>query len=104
VTSAELLEVSFVSVPSNRDAAVLMVKDYDRHTKAGARNSRGDADRLQSIHDFAVENGAKCAESTGETSTAPEAPDPEEGSGKSPASNVVEASRLMAAAYLASLD
>lgn len=28
--------------------------------KRGARNSRGDAERLQNIHDFAVENGAMC--------------------------------------------
>lgn len=30
--------------------------------KAGARNSSKDSERLQSIHDLAVENGAKCAE------------------------------------------
>lgn len=29
--------------------------------KAGARNSGKDASRLQQIHDYAVENGAKCA-------------------------------------------
>lgn len=29
-------------------------------SKRGARNSSKDADRLQSIHDLAVENGAKC--------------------------------------------
>lgn len=28
--------------------------------KIGARNSRGDAERLQQIHDYAVENGAMC--------------------------------------------
>lgn len=28
--------------------------------KAGARNNRGDAERLQAIHDYAVENGATC--------------------------------------------
>jgi len=31
--------------------------------KYGARNSRGDASRLQMIHDYAVENGAACGES-----------------------------------------
>lgn len=53
IKNAELLEVSFVSVPSNRDAAVLAVK-------SGARNSTKDAERLQSIHDLAVANGALC--------------------------------------------
>lgn len=56
IKAAELLEVSFVSVPSNRDAAVLAVK-------AGARNNTKDAERLQSIHDLAVANGALCAAS-----------------------------------------
>lgn len=53
-TSAELLEASFVSVPANADALVTSAK-------AGARNSSKDAERLQSIHDLAVENGAECA-------------------------------------------
>lgn len=59
VTTGELLEGSFVSVPSNREAAVLLAKGYAG--KAGARNSAGDIDRLQTIHDMAVENGAACA-------------------------------------------
>ncbi len=58
ITKGELLEGSFVSVPSNREAAVLMAKSY---AKAGARNSTKDAERLQAIHDLAVENGAGCA-------------------------------------------
>lgn len=95
IESAELLEVSFVSVPSNRDAAVLAVKGYE--AKTGARNSARDAERLQSIHDFAVENGAKCAEEAAATS-APVTPADE--AGKSPASDVVEAARLRAAAAL----
>ena len=92
ISSAELLEVSFVSVPSNRDAQVLAVKEYD--TKAGARNSTKDSQRLQHIHDLAVENGAKCAVETEEATTAPEAPTDEVG--KSPASNVVEMARIRA--------
>jgi hypothetical protein len=52
VTSAELLEGSFVSVPSNREAAVLMAKEFD--AKAGSRNSTKDSERLQTIHDLAV--------------------------------------------------
>lgn len=85
IASAELLEVSFVSVPSNRDAAVLAVKQYD--AKAGARNSSKDSERLQNIHDLAVANGAICA-ATEEATPAPETPSIEDG--KSPASEVVD--------------
>lgn len=53
-TSAELIEASFVSIPANTDALVTAAK-------AGARNSTKDAERLQSIHDLAVENGAACS-------------------------------------------
>lgn len=60
ITSAELLEGSFVSVPSNREAAVLLSKAYEAEAKQGARNSTKDSERLQSIHDLAVENGAAC--------------------------------------------
>lgn len=85
ITGAELLEVSFVSVPSNRDAAVLAVKTVS--AKAGARNAAKDAERLQSAHDLLVANGAKCAEAE-EATPAPEAPFDEDG--KSPASEVVD--------------
>lgn len=104
VKSAELLEVSFVSIPSNRDATVLAAKRYMAladDAKTGARNSAKDFERLQSIHDFAVENGAKCAAAEEHATSAPESPADE--AGKAPASNVVEAHRLMARAYLASL-
>lgn len=53
ITQAELLNGAFVPVPSNRDALVMS-------SKAGARNAAKDAERLQSIHDMAVENGATC--------------------------------------------
>jgi hypothetical protein len=33
----------------------------ENELKIGARNSSRDAERLQQIHDFAVENGAQCA-------------------------------------------
>ena len=61
ITSGELLEGSFVSVPSNREAAVLMAKSFDAYLKVGSRNSSKDAERLQAIHDLAVDNGATCA-------------------------------------------
>lgn len=60
VTQAELLEASFVSVPSNREAAVLLAKSYEEDSKAGARNSNTDQERLQQIHDLCVANGAEC--------------------------------------------
>lgn len=88
VTSGELLEGSFVSVPSNREAAVLMVKGYD--AKAGSRNSTKDAERLQNIHDLAVSNGAVCAATESHTEPATEAPEtPGDEPGKSLASDVV---------------
>jgi len=59
ITKAELLNGAFVPVPSNREAAVVMAKSII--DKAGARNSASDSERLQQIHDLAVDNGAVCA-------------------------------------------
>lgn len=96
ITAGELLEGSFVSVPSNREAAVLMAKGYEAVAKAGARNSTKDSERLQHAHDLLVENGAKCA-ATEEATPAPESPsESEDPDGKSPASEVVELARLRA--------
>lgn len=78
IKSGELLEVSFVSVPSNRDAAVLMAKAYDVKSPT------------ESLC-------AKCAQPT---TPAPVAPADE--AGKSPASAVVEACRIRANALLLS--
>lgn len=100
IKSAELLELSFVSVPSNRDAAVLMVKELDRESKGGARNSAKDSERLQTIHDLAVSNGAECAPQ--DSTEAPASPAPD-GAGKSPVSTAVEAARLIARASLLAL-
>lgn len=58
VTKGEILEGSFVSIPSNREAAVLAAKAYEE--KVGARNSLDDSSRLQQIHDLSVANGAEC--------------------------------------------
>lgn len=95
VTKGELLEGSFVSVPSNRDAAVLMAKAFE--AKAGARNNSSDSGRMQSIHDLAVENGATCP--AAEATPAPVTPASDE-AGKSPVSRVVEMARLRAQASL----
>lgn len=59
IVKAELLNGAFVPIPSNRESVVLSAKSFD--AKAGARNSTKDAERLQSIHDLTVENGAECA-------------------------------------------
>lgn len=56
ITKAELLEASFVSVPSNRQAAILAVKAHREAFEMKA--SKGD--RLQQIHDLSVANGAEC--------------------------------------------
>ena len=50
--SAELLEASFVSVPSNTDALVTMAK---------AAANAGSAELHQALHDLAVTHGADCA-------------------------------------------
>lgn len=61
VVTAELLNAAFVAVPANRDAAVTAAKAA---LKVGARNSGKDSERLQQIHDLAVDNGAACAAKT----------------------------------------
>lgn len=90
VVKAELLNGAFVAIPSNREAVVLSAKAYN--AKAGSRNSTKDAERLQSIHDLAVQNGAVCESKSHTTST--EAPETPSEDGKSPASEVVENGRL----------
>lgn len=58
VVAAELLNGAFVPIPSNRESVVLSAKDFA--TKVGSRNSAKDAERLQQIHDLAIDNGAEC--------------------------------------------
>lgn len=53
----ELLNGAFVAIPSNREALVLSSKSV---VKAGARNSKSDAEHLQGIHDHAAAMGATC--------------------------------------------
>lgn len=50
----ELLNGAFVAIPANVDALVLSSKGL----KAGRRNSAGDAERIQAIHDHAAALGA----------------------------------------------
>ncbi len=58
----ELLNGAFVAVPSNREALVLSSKTFptpaDVFGKAGARNSKTDAEHIQAIHDHALALGA----------------------------------------------
>lgn len=58
VVQRELLNGAFVAIPSNREALVLSSKAL----KAGARNSATDAQRIQQIHDLALELGAAPAD------------------------------------------
>ena len=57
VSVRELLNGAFVAIPSNREALVLSSKGL----KAGARNSKADAEKVQGIHDHAAALGADCA-------------------------------------------
>lgn len=74
----ELLNGAFVAVPSNREAVVLSSKGFDaleEETKAGARNSKSDLEKLQAAHDALVQAGATCQTEKSHTHTddAPEA-------------------------------
>ncbi len=51
----ELLNAAIVSIPSNREAEILVAK-------TGARNSAKDLERLQATHDHMVDLGATCSE------------------------------------------
>jgi hypothetical protein len=61
IIKAELIEGSTAPIPVNPKALFAMAKSLDASTKAGARNSGSDQERLQMIHDLAVDNGATCA-------------------------------------------
>lgn len=69
VTRAELLNAAFVPIPSNRDAAVLVAKAFAA-TPEEIKATK--SDRLQSIHDLSVANGATCDTSKAHTPTPPE--------------------------------
>lgn len=58
IVKAELLNGAFVPIPSNRESVVLTAKGFGE--KVGSRSSAKDAERLQTIHDLAVSNGAVC--------------------------------------------
>lgn len=57
----ELLNAALVCIPSNREAAVLAVRNFKaENVKVGARNSAADAEQIQAIHDSAAALGASC--------------------------------------------
>lgn len=58
VVKAELLNGTFTPVPSNRESVVLSAKSIV--AKAGARNSKSDAEKIQGMHDLASDLGAAC--------------------------------------------
>lgn len=71
IIQGDLIEGSLTATPVNTQALILASKSLERPTvmealvaKAGARNNRTDASRLQQIHDYAVENGAACTPSS----------------------------------------
>ncbi|MCA1569793.1 MAG: HK97 family phage prohead protease [Chloroflexi bacterium] len=72
--SAELLNAAIVAIPSNREADILAAKALEvdlANGKAGARNSKTDAETIQSMHDQTCFLGAKCAEASGEPEKSP---------------------------------
>jgi phage head maturation protease len=75
ITGVDLLEISLVDRPANPEAVIELYKarpdDASRAdaAKAGARHSREDFARVQSMHDVAVELGAKCPTHAGDSPT-----------------------------------
>lgn len=65
LTKGELLNVAFVGVPANPEAAVLAAKSFVEalNEKVGARNSVKDTERIQGAHDLFVDLGAACGKS-----------------------------------------
>jgi HK97 family phage prohead protease len=61
ITGVELHEISLVDRPANPEALIDAYKIWGEATqKIGARNSKTDLARIQSVHDTAVELGASC--------------------------------------------
>lgn len=61
ITGVELHEISLVDRPANPEAIIDAYKIWgDIAAKLGARNSKADLERIQAMHDTAVELGASC--------------------------------------------
>lgn len=102
IVKAELLNGAFVPIPSNRESRVLSAKSFDERTAVDEKATK--SDRLQSIHDLAVQNGAACSVSDAAKATTAPRDLPSEADGKAPASNVVEMARIRAGIARLSLD
>ncbi len=69
ITGVELHEISLVDRPANPEAMIDAFKIWGGPVeKIGARNSQADLERIQRVHDTAVELGASCAATHDETS------------------------------------
>lgn len=60
ITGLELSEISLVDRPANPEAMIDLYKREDALAKVGQRNSKADLERIQRVHDSAVELGASC--------------------------------------------
>ncbi len=60
ITGVDLHEISLVDRPANPEAMIDAYKVWDGVTKAGARNSAADLERIQAMHDHAAALGAQC--------------------------------------------
>jgi HK97 family phage prohead protease len=81
ITGVELNEISLVDRPANPEAMIDAFKVWsDPALKAGARNSQADLERIQRMHDTAVELGASCdSAASSDANDAPHADDAEAG-------------------------
>ena len=85
ITQIELSEISLVDRPANPEAVIDIYKrTANAVEKYGARNSKADQERIQRMHDTAVELGAECghgdAEEPSDASDDTGAVDPEKAS------------------------
>jgi HK97 family phage prohead protease len=61
ITGVELNEISLVDRPANPEAMIDAYKIWgESAAKIGARNNQTDLERIQNVHDTAVELGASC--------------------------------------------
>jgi HK97 family phage prohead protease len=80
ITGVELNEISLVDRPANPEAIIDAFKVWsDSALKIGARNSQADLERIQRMHDTAVELGASCDGAASGTDDKPDADDAEGG-------------------------
>jgi HK97 family phage prohead protease len=80
ITGVELHEISLVDRPANPEAMIDAYKVWgEAAAKIGARNSQADLERIQSVHDTAVELGASCDGADDEQDEEPDADDEADG-------------------------